>query len=187
MLETTFPIGQWLTIIVMAVALGFDAFSLCLGIGFRGVRRLHMLRISFMIALFHLIMPLVGVLTGKWMSAMLGQITGFVAGALLALLGAHMIYNSLKGESSGFMSTATWVGTIFFALSVSVDSFSVGVSLGMFQSDLWTTIVAFGLFGGLMSVVGLILGNHIGQRIGEYGEAAGGAILLTFGILFLIG
>ncbi|WP_028543898.1 manganese efflux pump MntP family protein [Paenibacillus taiwanensis] len=183
---TSIPIGQWLTIMVMALALGFDAFSLCLGIGIKGIRGRDMVRISLMIALFHIAMPLLGILTGIWMSAILGQITVIAAGALLVMLGAHMVYSSFKGESSGWIDTATLGGTMLFALSVSVDSFSVGVSLGMYQSHMLMTITAFGLLGGLMSILGLKLGNQVGQHLGEYGEAAGGAILLTFGVLFLL-
>lgn len=186
MIETSIPIGQWLTIIIMAVALGFDAFSLCLGIGIRGVRRLDVVRISVLIALFHIIMPLGGVITGQWMSGILGHITGYASGLLLVVLGGHMISSSLRGESSSLVNTATWWGTLFFALSVSVDSFSVGVSLGMFRSNLLHTILIFGLFGGVLAILGLLLGHKIGERIGEYGEAAGGAILLTIGMLFMI-
>jgi len=187
MLETSIPIGQWLTVTVMAVALGFDALSLCLGIGLRGIRRLHMLRVSLMIGLFHVIMPLVGVMAGQWMSGILGQVTGYAAGMLLVLLGGHMIYSSLRGEASDWIQTTTWTGTILFALSVSVDSFSVGVSLGMFQTELWSTMAVFGFFGVVMSIMGLKLGHVIGQKIGEYGEACGGAVLLTFGVLFILG
>ncbi|MBN3523941.1 manganese efflux pump MntP [Paenibacillus apiarius] len=186
MWETAVPIGQWMTILVMALALGSDAFSLCIGIGMRGVRRMDAFRISIVIAFFHVLMPLMGVITGVYIGIVLGKMTAMAAGALLVILGGHMIYSSFKGESSHFIDTASLWGTIWFALSVSVDSFSVGVTLGMFRSDLLITIVAFGLFGGAMSIVGLLLGHHAGQYIGEYGEAVGGAILLVFGILFLI-
>jgi putative Mn2+ efflux pump MntP len=77
-------------------------------------------------------------------------------------------------------------GLLFFALSVSIDSMSVGVSLGMFATDLLFTVLMFGAFGGVMSVFGLLLGRKAGHWIGEYGEALGGVILLAFGIRFLI-
>ncbi|MCM3338668.1 manganese efflux pump MntP family protein [Paenibacillus sp. MER TA 81-3] len=186
MWETAAPLGQWITILAMALALGSDAFSLCLGIGMRGVRRMDAFRISVVIALFHVLMPLMGVITGIYMSIVLGKVTAMAAGALLVMLGGHMIYSSFKGGASHFIDTASFWGTILFALSVSVDSFSVGVTLGMFRSDLLITLAAFGLFGGAMSILGLLLGHHAGQRLGEYGEAVGGAVLLVFGILFLI-
>ncbi|RJG24904.1 manganese efflux pump [Paenibacillus thiaminolyticus] len=186
MWETAVPAGQWITIIVMAVALGFDAFSLCLGLGMRGVRSMEMLRISGIIALFHVAMPLLGVLTGHYVSSILGHVAVMAAGGLLIMLGGHMILSSFQSGSPGTLYEMSIWGTLLFALSVSVDSFSVGVSLGMFHTNLMVTIVAFGLAGGAMSVIGLVLGQRVGATIGEYGEAVGGAILLTFGILFLL-
>ncbi len=180
------PFGQLMTIMIMALALGCDAFSLCLGIGMQGMRAIDMVRISISIALFHIAMPLLGLLTGAYMSVVFGQVTSYAAGGLLLLLGIHMIYSTLKGDSAGLFQTGTWWGTLLFALSVSVDSFSVGVSLGMFHWNLFVTVILFGIFGGIMSILGLKLGHLVGQRIGEYGEAIGGAVLLIFGILFLI-
>jgi putative Mn2+ efflux pump MntP len=77
-------------------------------------------------------------------------------------------------------------GILLFALMVSIDSFSVGLSLGMFSSDIALTVLIFGFFGGLMSVLGLLLGRRVGAWVGEYGEALGGLILLLFGIRFLM-
>lgn len=186
MWETAVPAGQWITIVVMAVALGFDAFSLCLGLGMRGVRAAEMFHISGIIALFHVAMPLLGVLTGHYISSILGHVAVMAAGALLIMLGGHMIFSSFRNGPSGTLYAMSSWGMLLFAGSVSVDSFSVGVSLGMFHTNLMVTIVAFGLAGGAMSVMGLVLGQRVGATIGEYGEAVGGAILLTFGILFLL-
>lgn len=50
--------GQIVTITIMAVALGMDAFSLGVGIGMKGIRLLHVLQMSLLIAVFHMLMPL---------------------------------------------------------------------------------------------------------------------------------
>ncbi|MMZ71756.1 manganese efflux pump MntP [compost metagenome] len=55
----------------------------------------------------------------------------------------------------------------------------------MFSSDLILTVLAFGVCGGVMSVMGLLLGRRVSQNLGDYGEAIGGAILLAFGLLFI--
>lgn len=36
-----------------------------------------------------------------------------------------------------------------------------------------------------MSLAGLVMGRRVGRTMGEYGEAAGGAILLAFGLMFI--
>ncbi|MGO4376081.1 manganese efflux pump, partial [Paenibacillus sp. MCAF20] len=96
-----------------------------------------------------------------------------------------MIYSSLRGDAvTSFDHRTTW-GLLVFALSVSIDSFSVGITLGMFAADIWLTVLLFGIFGGLMSIMGLSLGRKVSADLGEYGEALGGAILFVFGILFI--
>lgn len=180
--------GQTVTIAIMAVALGMDAFSLGVGIGMKGIRLLHVLQMSLLIAFFHMLMPLLGLLTGSYVGQLLGQVTTYAAGGLLVLLGGHMVYNSFRADTQG-SSRATdhrtlW-GMMLLSLSVSVDSFSVGVSLGMFVNRVLLTILAFGACGGVMSITGLLLGRHVSRGLGDYGEALGGAILLAFGLLFI--
>lgn len=185
MSETSMHVGQFATLLLMAIALGMDAFSLGIGIGLKGIRLRDILKLSTVIALFHVIMPLAGIFTGQLVSGLLGEVATTVAGILLVLLGGHMIYSSLRGEAvQSFDYRSVW-GTFIFALSVSIDSFSVGVTLGMFAADLVLAILLFGFFGGVMSILGLLLGRRVSRNLGEYGEAFGGAVLFVFGILFI--
>jgi putative Mn2+ efflux pump MntP len=178
--------GQMLTILVMAVALGMDAFSLGIGIGLKGVRLRDVLKLSTIIAIFHVLMPLGGMITGQYVGSLLGGIATSAAGALLLLLGGHMVYSSLRGEAVDSIDHRTVWGMLVFSFSVSIDSFSVGVSLGMFSAHILLTVLMFGFFGGLMSVFGLMLGRRVSRSLGGYGEALGGVILFAFGLLFLI-
>ncbi len=186
MAEITHHFGQTLTILLIAFALGMDAFSLSLGIGMKGIRLVHIAKISGVIAFFHVVMPLFGFYTGKYVSVLLGDVAVMIGGGLLIALGSHMIYSSLRGDAVESIDHASFFGLLAFAMSVSVDSLSVGVSLGMFASDLITTVLLFGAMGGVMSGLGLLIGRRVGQMVGEYGEAFGGAVLLAFGILFLV-
>lgn len=178
--------AQIISIGLMALALGLDALSLGLGIGMKGIRKLDILKISVATALFHMIMPLAGMWMGGYISMLLGKVATMCGGILLLLLGAHMVYSSLRAEASKPYDHRSFLGLTLFSLSVSIDSFSVGVSLGMFAGDVLLTVLMFGAAGGLMSVIGLLLGRRVGEWIGEYGEALGGVILLAFGIKFLL-
>lgn len=186
MAELAEHLGKLLTILLIAIALGMDAFSLCLGIGMKGIRLLHVARIGAAIAFFHMAMPLLGLFAGKYMSVLLGDVAVMIGGALLVLLGGHMIYSSLRGEQVKSIDTGSLLGLLAFAVSVSVDSLSVGVSLGILASDLLLTVVTFGSIGGIMAIMGMLIGRRVGQLVGEYGEAIGGSVLLTFGIFFLL-
>lgn len=178
--------GQFATILIMAIALGMDAFSLGIGIGMNGVRLLEIIKIGVVIALFHILMPLMGMFMGNYVSSLLGDVAAVTGGCLLILLGMHMIYSSLKGEEVQSFDHRSFWGLLLFALSVSVDSMSVGVSLGLFATDLVLTVLLFGTIGGIMSMLGLLLGRRVSNWLGNYGEAFGGVILLAFGIRFLV-
>jgi putative Mn2+ efflux pump MntP len=179
-------LGQLLTILIMAIALGMDAFSLGIGIGMKGIRLFDILKISLVIGFFHIVMPLMGMFMGHYVSSLLGGVAAAAGGGLLILLGSHMIYSSLRGDAVQSFDHRTLWGLLVFALSVSIDSFSVGVSMGMFSGDLMLTVVLFGLFGLVMSMAGLLLGRNVANWVGEYGEAVGGVILVVFGIKFLL-
>ncbi|MDP4096106.1 manganese efflux pump MntP family protein [Paenibacillus sp. P96] len=185
MLEATSHLGQLLTVLILALALGMDAFSLGVAVGMKGVRLNEVLRISTVVALFHMVMPLLGMFTGHFMGEMLGHAASYAAGVLLILLGCHMIYNSIYGNGVQILDYRSTAGVILYSLGVSMDSFSVGVTLGMFRSDLLLTIAVFGAAGGLMSVLGLLLGGRVSRNLGDYGEAIGGAVLFAFGIMFI--
>jgi len=178
--------GQLIALLIIALALGFDAFSLGLGIGMRGIRLRHIAMLGFLIGLFHFLMPLSGMSMGRWVNQLLGDMAVTIAGCLFILLGAHMIYSSFKSESKSLFNHQSFWGMIVISFSVSVDAFSVGVTLGMFSADFWLTIILIGVLGGIMSVLGLLLGRKVSGKLGEYGEACGGAILLAFGILFIL-
>lgn len=186
MAQFSAEVGQLITIIVMATALGMDAFSLGIGIGMRGIRLLDILKISLVVGLFHIIMPLMGMFTGQYVSTLLGDVALIAGGGLLSLLGLHMIYSSLRGEEVRSIDHSSMWGLLIFSLSVSIDSFSVGISLGLFATDIILTVLMFGSFGAAMSIAGLLIGRKAANWLGEYGEALGGVILLAFGVKFLI-
>ena len=178
--------GQLVAMLVMAIALGMDAFSLGIGIGMKGIRLLDVLKIAVVVGLFHILMPLSGMAAGQFVGSLLGDVALIAGGGILSLLGLHMIYSSLRGEEVRSFDHASLWGLILFALSVSIDSFSVGVSMGIFDMDLILTALMFGVFGGLMSIIGLLIGRRASSLLGSYGEALGGMILLAFGVKFLI-
>ncbi|MFC4812682.1 manganese efflux pump MntP family protein [Paenibacillus sp. GCM10023250] len=185
MVEAGMQAGQLLTLLIIALALGMDAFSLGVGIGLKGIRLLDILKLSTLIALFHILMPLIGIFAGKYVGTLLGSVASLAGGGLLLLLGGHMVYSSLRGDAVPSIDHRSSWGMLLFALSVSIDSFSVGLSLGMFAVDMLLAVLLFGIAGGCLSVAGLLLGRRVSSSLGGYGEAIGGVILLTFGLLIL--
>ncbi|WP_216829990.1 manganese efflux pump MntP [Alkalihalobacterium elongatum] len=169
----------------MATALGMDAFSVALGMGLVGLRYRQMFNIGIVIGAFHIIMPLLGIVTGKLVSNYFGLFATYLGGGLLLFLGFQMAVASLKKEE-GQMMKPVGLGLLVFALSVSLDSFSAGLSLGMLGAKTMIAVAAFGVMSMVLSWIGLVMGSRFKGVIGSYGELLGGLILMGFGVKLLL-
>jgi putative Mn2+ efflux pump MntP len=173
-----------LTLMALAVALGTDAFSLCVGIGLAGVSRRQIILISATVLLFHIFMPLTGWVIGEFAGSRIGRAATVLGSALLIYLGLRMIWDTLqtgrKMEPS--LSGFDVKGLILLSASVSMDALSVGFTLGTRQVNLLLTAGIIGLVAGLMTAGGLIFGRFLGAWVGEKAQLLGGLILIGIGV-----
>jgi manganese efflux pump family protein len=177
--------GELLTLILMAFALGMDAFSVGLGMGMFNLRLRQIFKIGITIGIFHVWMPLLGMIAGKFLSNQFGTIATYIGGGLLLVLGVQMIWSSFKKEESS-MITPVGFGLMVFAFSVSLDSFSVGLTLGIYQAKTVLVLMCFGIAATILTWLGLLVGRKVQNFIGPYSEALGGSILLAFGLKLLL-
>ncbi|TXC85895.1 manganese efflux pump [Metabacillus litoralis] len=178
-------IGELITLLIMALALGMDAFSVGLGMGLIKLRLRQIFYIGVTIGVFHIWMPLVGMLIGRLLTDTFGTIATLLGGGLLILLGIQMVFSSFKKDDEPLI-TPVGFGLIVFALSVSLDSFSVGLSLGIYGAKTFLTVAIFGIVSMVLTWLGLLVGKRVQNWLGSYSEALGGAILLAFGIKLLL-
>lgn len=177
-------IGPLFAILMMALALGMDAFSIGMGMGMIDLRHRQIAKIGITIGIFHVIMPLLGMMIGHILSDYFGSVAQMAGGVLLLLLGAQMIFSSFQHDDTLFRPVG--FGLIVFALSVSLDSFSVGLSLGIFGARVFVTIMMFGVVSMLLTWAGLLVGRKFQRFFGSYSEALGGCILFVFGIKLML-
>ncbi|MBD8069519.1 manganese efflux pump MntP family protein [Bacillus sp. PS06] len=174
-------LGEIITLFIMAFALGMDAFSVGLGMGLMRLRLKQIFYIGIIIGVFHIWMPLLGMVIGRFLSDQLGTIATYLGGILLLILGIQMIVSSFKDGDSKVL-TPHGAGLYIFALGVSLDSFSVGLSLGIYGARTFVTILMFGIVSMFLTWAGLLLGKRVQGWFGSYSEALGGSILFAFGI-----
>ncbi|MFC0525226.1 manganese efflux pump MntP family protein [Pontibacillus salicampi] len=178
-------VGELITLSFMALALGMDAFSVGLGMGMIPLRLRRILLIGLVVGAFHIMMPFTGMVLGRFLSNQLGDVTTIAGGALLVILGIQMFRSSIQKERAPVF-TPVGFGLLIFALSVSLDSFSVGLSLGMFGVRTVLTLILFGLMSTLLTWIGLLLGKKVQGILGAYSEMFGGSILCAFGMQLIL-
>ncbi len=175
---------EWIGLLIMATALGMDAFSVALGMGMLGLRLLHIFKIGLMIGFFHVVMPMGGMAVGKVLSLHFDVIATSIGGALLLLIGVHMVLSAFMENESRIRPFG--LGLVLFAFSVSIDSFSAGLSLGMLGAKTVVTVLMIGIVSTMLSWTGMMIGKRFQRFIGAYGEVLGGFILIGFAVkLFL--
>ncbi|MEN1967665.1 manganese efflux pump MntP family protein [Lentibacillus sp. N15] len=181
-----YHIGEIVSLLFMSVALGMDAFSVSLGMGMQQLRLKRIALIGLVIGLFHIMMPFSGIIVGRAISTQIGQLTTLIAGMLLIAIGSQMVFSAFNHEVKKIVKPAG-IGLLFFSLSVSMDSFSVGLSLGMSGVKTAIALFLFGAVSMLLTWIGLILGKKVHGLLGVYGEILGGSILCGFGLNMIFG
>jgi putative Mn2+ efflux pump MntP len=177
--------SEVITLFIMAFALGMDAFSVGLGMGMARLRLKRIFKIGVMIGMFHIAMPLLGMIIGHYLTDLFGTVAVMVGGVLLLLLGAQMIYTSF-GTKEELLVAPVGFGLLLFSISVSLDSFSVGLSLGIYGARMWLTLFLFGAVSMILTWSGLLMGRKFQHFLGTYSEALGGCILFVFGLKLLL-
>ncbi len=185
-----------LTVLLVAVALGTDAFSLALGMGMSAFSRNHVFRTAAVVGIFHILMPLAGVCVGSLLGGLIGRVAVWIGGGILILLGLQMVWNGFpwRGEVCSFREARClmkrpapaplqrWSTLLALSWSVSVDSFGAGVSLGAFMARFSWTVLLLGVVAGLMTAAGLVLGRWFSRRAGSWAETIGGLVLAGIGL-----
>ena len=188
-------------VVAVAIALGADAFSLSLAIGLAGIRKSMILRLSLVVAVFHVVMPLGGMMLGQALGSILGRYASGIGALVLIVLGGRMLYKLYRPTLEHFSfgearkaffqsnistnNSLSGFGIYVLAFSVSLDALSVGFTLGTIRADLFITVFIIGLIAGLMTGVGLVLGRVLGTRLGDKAELLGGLALLLIGVRLL--
>ncbi|MFC7440074.1 manganese efflux pump MntP family protein [Laceyella putida] len=186
---TTVEWGQLFTLIMIALAMGTDAFSFGIGVGTKRPAIGTISKVSVSVGFFHVLMPLIGIGIGQLLGKVMKEVAVMVGGGMLCFLGLSMLWHVVKGkeEKEGKRPRIySWGGILLFSISVSLDSLSAGLSLGLFDVDIWLALLLFGLFSFAMTGTGLVLGRFMGDWIGAYGEVIGGVILLYLGSKFMM-
>jgi putative Mn2+ efflux pump MntP len=173
-----------LTLIVLAVAMGTDAFSLCVGIGLAGVNRRQILLVSITVLIYHIIMPLAGWWVGEFAGSLLGRVAAIAGALLLVYLGLKMVWEAWKHRREQMPVRVNFNagGLLLLGASVSMDAFSVGFTLGTLQANLLLAAGVIGVVAGIMTFTGLVFGRFLGGWVGEKAQLLGGLVLVGIGV-----
>ncbi len=193
--------GQVLTILLVAVVLGMDAFSLALVMALNGTSRAYEYKFAAAVATFHILMPLIGLSLGYTAGKILGFWASWLGAAVLAYVGVNFFregYAEVKQHAVGFDRARQLMmegetrrdhgekNLLLLTASVSMDALAIGFTLGTTQVPVLITVIIMGITAGIMTLLGFRGGKILGSMVGRYAQIAGGVILIMLAIKILL-
>lgn len=179
-----------ISIIFIALSLSADCFAVALsGSAAMGkVSRFQVVRTALAFGLAQFLMPLIGWLAGRTIVNIISAYDHWVAFALLAFVGGHMIWDSLKGEDGRAEGTDITRGFLLFTLAIatSIDALAVGLSFALLEIGIIQASLIIGLVAFCVTAVGFWLGRKTGVLLGKRAKLVGGVVLIGIGLRILI-
>ena len=177
-----------ITIILIAIALAMDSFSVSITRGFTTTKTkmsVEALKVGFFFGTFQAIMPIIGWLAGLSIIDLISGFDHWLAFGLLAVIGIRMIYESLTSGSRKIASSSRLKVLVMLSIATSIDALAVGLSLSFFEASILFPAITIGIITFSLS----FLGVYIGKKLGNYFEkigVIGGIILILIGLRILI-
>ena len=186
---STHIIMNFIDAFLIAISMAMDAFAVCLGAGSQpqtsGPRPAF--RLAFHFGLFQFIMPVLGWLAGTTVTPYISSFDHWIAFCLLVFVGGRMIWGGFHPEKGSKINDPSRGWTmVLLSIAVSIDALAVGLSLGLIGVLVWYPAIVIGVVTGLLSLLGLRIGNSLGEKFGKTMEIIGGLVLVGIGVRILV-
>ena len=178
-----------ITIILVAVGLSVDAFSVSIGIGAANTKRswAPVMRLAAAFGLFQFAMPIAGWLAGQTVVDIISDYDHWIAFALLAYVGGKMIWEGCKNQREEEKADSTRGLPLFFlSIATSIDALAVGFSFSILKVPILFPATIIGIVCFLITAIGMIFGKVLARIFGKKVEIFGGIVLIGIGIKILI-
>lgn len=181
---------SFITILLLAVGLGVDAFSVAIGIGAANRKKSlwPVLRLAGAFGFFQFIMPLAGWMAGSTVVDFIQAFDHWIAFALLTLVGGKMIWEGFENNSDDEKKpdqTRGWP-LLLLSIATSIDALAVGFSFSILKMPILLPSVIIGIVCFLMTAVGMFFGKALARIFGKKVEILGGLVLIAIGVKILI-
>jgi len=175
---------ELLLVLVVAVSLSMDAFSLSLAYGTLGIPKKQIFLLSFIVGCFHFFMPLIGMFIGTNILNIIRINPDVIVFIVLLVIGIQMIFESFSEKEE--LKVMKTIELFLFAFAVSIDSFSVGLTLTNINENYILSAIIFAFCSMIFTLFGLLLGNKIEKLVGKIATIFGGAVLVIIGIIYAL-
>lgn len=172
------------TVLIVAISLSMDTFSLSLSYGMLNISKSSILMISISVGLFHFFMPLLGNLIGDLIFKIIPIEEKTLIGIIFLTISFDIIISLFKEKEINPIKTI--IDILLFSLTVSIDSFVTGTCLDVFKINIFLVVTIFMIISILFTYLGLFLGYTLHNKIGRISEIIGLTLLISLSFFYLV-
>lgn len=178
-----------ISIIIIAIALAMDAFSVSITKGFtqKDLTKSQILYYGLFFGIFQFLMPVIGYLCGTTISSFVSTVAPWIAFFLLLAIGLNMIRESLSDDDEDILDTFSFKELTLLAIATSIDAFAVGLTFALLNMSLLLPCTIIGIVAFIFTIIGIFIGKKLGNYFGDKFEIVGGIVLILIGIKILLG
>jgi len=167
-----------------------DAVAVSISAGMTQGRRAswrHALAMAATFGAFQAAMPALGAALGIAFKSAIEAWDHWIAFAILALVGGHMIKESFEDDperprADPFAPRSLLV----LGLATSLDAAAVGLTLPLIDLPVAASVAIIGVVTFALCVPAVRLGSSLGTRFAHRAELAGGVVLIAIGVKILV-
>lgn len=185
---------NFIALIFTAFALSMDAFAVSItkGMTIKNLKKSTALKMALAFGVFQGAMPLLGWALGISFESYIKSIDHWIAFILLGFIGFNMIKGFFDDRKEGRESELEFSATadehdlsnkeiIMLAVATSIDALAVGISFAFLNVSIIPAASIICIITFLVCVVGVFVGNKVGDIFNGYAELVGGIILILIG------
>lgn len=185
---------SFIALIFTGFALSMDAFAVSItkGMTIKNLKKSTAVKMALAFGIFQGGMPLLGWALGISFESYIKSIDHWIAFILLGFIGFNMIKGFFddrkeKDASSLEFSSTTDIDDlsnkeiIMLAVATSIDALAVGISFAFLNVNIILAASIICIITFLVCVVGVFIGNKVGDIFNGYAELVGGIILILIG------
>ncbi len=170
---------------LIGIGLSMDAFSLSILYGLFLKNKKLALILSSSVGIFHFFMPFFGSLLGSFYISKFLTHPNYLVGIILFILSIEMLFSLKEEEKVNPIENIFHV--LFFAFTVSLDSFSVGLGFGATHENVYLAGAIFTLCSFSFTYCGLLFGKKLHQSFGKKANLFGCILLFFLALYYLFG
>jgi putative Mn2+ efflux pump MntP len=146
-----------------------------------------MLAIAVCFGVFQGLMPVIGFFVGKAFERYICAFDHWIALVLLGYIGGKMLYDALHEEEASGEYSLTGKLLLTQGIATSIDALAVGVSFAALPHiNIWLSSLLICCTTFAFSLVGVLFGKRMGQRLGSRAQIVGGIILIGIGVKIFV-